>query len=182
LNTTGTGIGHQLEGILNNQEQNPIDFTQYFIGDLDAGGKTGEVNYKFNNLDQGDYSLQVKAWDVFNNFSTQTVYFSVVSGDDLEIRDIYNYPNPFSSNTTFTFQRNQINDADVRIKIYTVSGRLIREIEKYHTTDKFVRVDWDGRDQDGNIIANGTYLYKIIVKNLDGNYTKSVLGKLAVIR
>ena len=182
LNTTGTGIGHQLQGILNNKEENPIDFTRYFTGDLDAGGKSGEVNYKFNNLDQGNYSLKVKAWDVFNNFSTQTVYFSVVSGDDLEIRDVYNYPNPFSGNTTFTFQRNQVNDAEVRIKIYTVSGRLIREIENYRTTEKFVRIPWDGRDQDGNIIANGTYLYKIIVKNLDGNFTKSVLGKLAVIR
>ncbi len=182
LNTTGTGIGHQLEGILNNQEQNPIDFSKYFTGDLDAGGKSGEVNYKFSNLEQGDYSLQIKAWDVFNNFSTETVYFSVVSGDDLTIRDVYNYPNPFSDQTTFTFQRNQTSDAEIRIKIYTVSGRLIREIEKYHTTDKFVRVDWDGRDQDGNKIANGTYLYKIIVKNLAGDFTKSVLGKLAVIR
>ncbi len=182
LNTTGTGIGHQLQGILNGKEENPIDFTRYFTGDLDAGGKSGEVNYKFSNLDQGNYSLKVKAWDVFNNFSSQTVYFSVVSGDDLEIRDVYNYPNPFSGNTTFTFQRNQVNDAEVRIKIYTVSGRLIREIENYHTTEKFVRIPWDGRDQDGNIIANGTYLYKIIVKNLDGNFTKSVLGKLAVIR
>jgi hypothetical protein len=182
LNTTGTGIGHQLEGVLNDQEENPIDLTQYFTGDLDAGGKSGEVNYKFNGLEQGDYSLLVKAWDVFNNFNSQTVYFTVVSGDDLEIRDVYNYPNPFSNNTTFTFQRNRTDDAEVRIKIYTVSGRLIREIEKYHTTDKFVRVEWDGRDQDGNVIANGTYLYKIIVKNLDGNFTKSVLGKLAVIR
>ena len=182
LNTTGTGIGHQLEGILNDQAENPIDFTQYFTGDLDAGGKSGEVNYKFNDLAQGDYSLQVKAWDVFNNFSTQTVYFTVVSGDELEIRDVYNYPNPFSRNTTFTFQRNQTSDAEVRIKIYTVNGRLIREIEKFHTNDKFVRIPWDGRDQDGNIIANGTYLYKIIVKNLDGDFTKSVLGKLAVIR
>ncbi len=182
LNTTGTGIGHQLAGILNNKEDNPIDFSRYFTGDLDAGGKSGKVNYKFTDLDQGDYSLKVKAWDVFNNFSTQTVYFSVVSDDDLEIRDVYNYPNPFSGHTTFTFQRNQVSDAEVRVKIYTVAGRLIREIENFHTTDKFVRIPWDGRDQDGNIIANGTYLYKIIVKNLDGNFTKSVLGKLAVIR
>ncbi len=182
LNTTGTGVGHQLEGILNDNENNPIDFTKYFTGDLDAGGKSGEVNYKFDNLEQGNYSLKVNAWDVFNNFSTQTVYFTVVNGNDLEIRDVYNYPNPFSRNTTFTFQRNQISPADVRIKIYTIAGRLIRELEKNYVTDKFVKVDWDGRDQDGDFIANGTYLYKIIVDNIDGAYTKSVLGKLAVIR
>jgi Peptidase family C25/Propeptide_C25/FlgD Ig-like domain len=182
LNTTGTGIGHQLEGVLNNDENNPIDFSNYFTGDLNAGGRSGEVNYKFNNLEQGDYSLLVKAWDVFNNFNSETVYFTVVSGEDLEIRDVYNYPNPFAGNTTFTFQRNQITPAEVRIKIYTISGRLIREIEQSNIIDKFVRINWDGRDQDGNIIANGTYLYKVIVKNLDGNYMKSVLGKLAVIR
>lgn len=182
LNTTGTGVGHQLEGILNNNDNNPIDFTKYFTGDLNAGGRSGEVNYKFDNLDQGSYSLKVNAWDVFNNFSTETVYFTVVSGNDLEIRDVYNYPDPFSENTTFTFQRNQINPAEVRVKIYTVAGRLIREIEKNYITDKFVRVNWDGRDEDGNKIANGTYLYKIIIKNMDGTFSKSVLGKLAVIR
>jgi hypothetical protein len=182
LNTTGTGVGHQLEGVLNDNENNPIDFTKYFTGDLNAGGRTGEVNYKFDNLDQGNYSLKVNAWDVFNNFSTETVYFTVVDGSNLEIRDVYNYPNPFAGKTTFTFQRNQDNPAEVRIKIYTVAGRLIREIESNYITDKFVRINWDGRDEDGDQIANGTYLYKIIVKNLDGSFSKSVLGKLAVIR
>ncbi|HSD64030.1 MAG TPA: type IX secretion system sortase PorU, partial [Ignavibacteriaceae bacterium] len=182
LNTTGTGVGHQLEGILNDNEKNPIDFTKYFTGDLNAGGRSGEVSYKFDDLNQGSYSLKVNAWDVFNNFSSETVYFTVVDGSNLEIRDVYNYPNPFSDNTTFTFQRNQENPADVRIKIYTVAGRLIREIEANYITDKFVRVNWDGRDQDGDKIANGTYLYKIIVKNLDGTFSKSVLGKMAVIR
>ena len=182
LNTTGTGVGHQLEGVLNDNENDPIDFTNYFTGDLNAGGKSGEVNYKFDNLDQGNYSIKVKAWDVFNNFSSETVYFTVVNGNDLEIRDVYNYPNPFAGNTTFTFQRNQVDPADVKIKIYTVSGRLIRELEQDNIIDKFVRINWDGRDEDGNMIANGTYLYKVIVKNMDGNFTKSVLGKLAVIR
>ena len=70
----------------------------------------------------------------------------------------------------------------VKIKIYTVAGRLIRNIEKNNISDKFVTVAWDGRDQDGDVIANGTYLYKIMVKTVDGAFNKSVLGKLAVIR
>ena len=45
-----------------------------------------------------------------------------------------------------------------------------------------MKVDWNGRDQDGNQIANGTYLYKIIVKTVDGVYNKNVTGKLAIIR
>ena len=98
------------------------------------------------------------------------------------IRNVYNYPNPFSSNTTFTFQQNLNTFLDVKIKIYTVAGRLIRRIERNSISDKFVTVAWDGRDQDGDLIANGIYLYKIIVKTVDGVFSKSVLGKLAVIR
>ncbi len=182
INTTGTGVGHRLEGVLNDKENNPIDFSKYFTGDLDAGGKSGEVNYTLGNLDEGDYKLYVKAWDVFNNLSSETVYFTVTSGSDLAIRDVYNYPDPFSSSTTFTFQQNLNSVLDVEIKIYTVAGRLIKVINKENVREKFVAVDWDGRDTDGNFIANGTYLYKLKVKTVDGQYTKSVLGKLAVIR
>jgi hypothetical protein len=182
LNTTGTGIGHKLEGLMNDQINNPIDFTNYFIGDMDAGGKSGRIEYKFNRLEERDHKIEIKAWDVFNNFSKETAYFTVVSGDDLVIRDIYNYPNPFSNSTTFTFQQNLNRVIDVQIKIYTVAGRLIKEIEKNSISDKFVKIDWDGRDADGNQIANGAYLYKIIVKTLDGEYNRSVLGKLAVVK
>ncbi|MCH8170984.1 MAG: type IX secretion system sortase PorU [Bacteroidetes bacterium] len=182
LNTTGTGIGHKLEGILNDNVNSPIDFTNFFTSDLNSGGKTGQINYTFNNLSPGDYKIKIKAWDVFNNFSSQESFFSVVSQDELLIRNVYNYPNPFSSNTTFTFQQNLNTFLDVKIKIYTVAGRLIRRIERNSISDKFVTVAWDGRDQDGDLIANGIYLYKIIVKTVDGVFSKSVLGKLAVIR
>ncbi len=182
LNTTGTGIGHGFEGVLNDKENDPIDFSNYFTGDIDAGGKSGKVDYKFANLDAGDYKLKVKAWDVFNNLSTETTYFNVVSADELAIRDVYNYPNPFASNTTFTFQKNLNNAVDLQIKIYTIAGRLIRKIEELNVEGNFVKVNWDGRDEDGNQIANGTYLYKLIVKTVDGSFNKSVLGKLAVIK
>ena len=182
LNTTGTGIGHKLEGILNDNENSPIDFTNYFTSDLNSGGKSGQINYIFNNLEPGDYKIRIKAWDVFNNNSSQESFFSVVSQNELLIRNVYNYPNPFGSNTTFTFQQNLNTFLDVKIKIFTVSGRLIRNIEKNNISDKFVTVAWDGRDQDGDMIANGTYLYKIIVKTADGAFNKSVLGKLAIIR
>ncbi len=182
INTTGTGVGHKMEGILNGDEANPIDFTNYFTGDLDAGGKSGQIDYPFNYIAPGEYTLQIKAWDVFNNLSSQTINFSVVEGNELVVRDVYNYPNPFTSNTTFTFQQNLNKVFNLKIMVYTVAGRLIRKIEKYSVNERFVKVDWDGKDEDGNQIANGTYLYKIVINTVDGQYNKSVLGKLAVIR
>ncbi len=182
LNTTGTGVGHKLEGILNGDSSNPIDFTNYFIGDLDAGGRSGLVNYRFTELPEGDYKIKIKAWDIFNNFSQAEDYFSVVSQDGLVIRDVYNYPNPFSGKTSFTFQHNLNQPMDVKIKIYTIAGRLINEIEQKNILEKFVKIPWDGRDKDGNSIASGTYLYKLIVKSSDGSVNENFLGKLAVIR
>ncbi|MEK6552119.1 MAG: type IX secretion system sortase PorU, partial [Bacteroidota bacterium] len=183
LNTTGTGIGHKLEAIINNDETNPIDLTNSFIGDLNSGGKSGLIKYKFTGMASGDYKIKVKAWDVFNNFSSQEANFSVVSSDrGIVLRDVVNYPNPFSSNTTFTFRHNVSSAINVKIKIYTIAGRLIKQIEQSNILDKFVRIDWDGRDADENQIANGTYLYKLIVESVDGKYKDNVLGKLAVIR
>jgi len=182
INITGTGIGHRLEGILNDNENSPIDFTNYFIADLNSGGKSGVIKYKFDGIEVGDYSIQIKAWDVFNNFSMDRRSFTVVNSDDITIRDVYNYPNPFALNTTFTFQHNLTEPVDVKINIYTVAGRKIRVLEQNNIGDKFVRIDWDGRDENRNAIANGIYLYKVVVSSSDGSYKREVLGKLAVIR
>lgn len=182
INTTGSGVGHNLEAILNDDENNPIDLTSNFVGDLDAGGKSGIVSYRFSNFDEGDHKIKIKAWDVFNNLSTEETFFSVVNSDQLAIREVVNYPNPFASNTTFTFQQNLTKALNVKVKIYTIAGRLIKEIEQFNILDKFVRIPWDGRDHDGDQLANGTYLYKLIVESTDKEFRETVLGKLAVIR
>ena len=182
LNTTGTGIGHKLEAVLNEDEQNSIDLTNYFVGDLNSGGKSGEVNYNFSALSSGDYKIKVNAWDVYNNFASQENYFTVVDSDNLVIREVYNYPNPFSNNTYFTFQHNLDSPLNIKIKIYTIAGRVIKEIESLNVEDKFVKIEWNGRDEDNNKIGNGTYLYKIIAESADGKYKENILGKMAVIR
>ncbi|OGV06284.1 MAG: hypothetical protein A2499_15750 [Stygiobacter sp. RIFOXYC12_FULL_38_8] len=183
LNTTGTGIGHKLEAVLNDDAANTYDLTNNFVGDLNSGGKSGLAKYTFNSMAQGDYKIKVKAWDVFNNFSFQEAAFTVVSADKgIVIRDVVNYPNPMTSNTTFTFQHNYSSAFNTKIKIYTVAGRLIKTIEESDLLEKFVKIDWDGRDEDGNQIANGTYLYKLIVESADGSFKDNILGKLAVIK
>ncbi|MBA4250181.1 MAG: hypothetical protein C0425_01395 [Chlorobiaceae bacterium] len=183
INTTGLGIGHKLEGYLNDDEINPIDFTNYFTGDLDAGGRSGKINYRFNNLKSGEQKISVRAWDVFNNPTNSFAYFKVVDQNRLSVEYVMNYPNPFSENTTFTFQHNLSDAINVRVKIYTVAGRLIQDLERRNiTTERFVKINWDGRDRDANKIANGTYLYKLIVESTDGTFKESVLGKLTVVK
>jgi hypothetical protein len=181
LNTTGSGIGHRLQGILNQDESNILDFTTYFVGNKDAGGKSGLIKYQFSNLSEGDYRLDVKAWDVFNNASERAAYFKVVSGNALVIDNIYNYPNPFSDKTTFLFYHNYDGPVNVKIKIFTVAGRLIQQIEQNGVTARNVKINWDGRDKDNNTCANGVYLYKLLVSSTAGKTSKSYIGKISII-
>jgi hypothetical protein len=182
LNITGLGIGHKLEAILDNNASNSIDLSNYFTGDLNSGGKSGKIEYNFLDLEPGEHNITVKAWDVFNNATIENARFSVVNNEGLVIQDVYNFPNPFSSNTVFTFQHNYNNYIDVKIKIYTIAGRLVRVIEKTNLLDKFVKIDWDGRDQDGDLVSNGTYLYKLILNSVTDEKSQSIFGKLAVVR
>lgn len=182
LNTTGTGIGHKLEAVLNDDLNNPIDLTNYYIGDLNSGGKSGQVKYDFSNLEPGSYKIQVKAFDIFNNASVSERNFIVTEDGVISIKNLLNYPNPFSNSTMFTFQHNIAQPIDIKIKIYSVAGRLIQQIEKSGINDKFVKVDWNGRDRDGNEIGNGAYIYKLIIKSVDGSVSQSSTGKIAVVK
>jgi len=98
------------------------------------------------------------------------------------VRDVYNYPNPFASNTTFTFQHNLSRPVDVKINVYTIAGRMIRQLEEKNIDQKFVKVNWEGRDEDGDQLGNGTYLYKLIVSTSDGEFTETVISKLVIIK
>jgi flagellar hook assembly protein FlgD len=71
---------------------------------------------------------------------------------------------------------------NLKIKLYTLAERLIRGIKSNGITSKFVKVDWNGKDQDGGLTSNGTYLYKVLIHSIDGQYTQSALGKLAKVR
>ena len=93
-----------------------------------------------------------------------------------------NFPNPFTKGTAFTFRHNQAVPVNATVKVYTIAGRLIQTLDKFSATDTFVSIPWDGRDRDGDALANGVYLYKVLVRTVDGRYSSEVLGKLAIAK
>jgi hypothetical protein len=132
-------------------------------------------------LQEGLHSLIVTARDSSNNYFDTTSYvinFQVYGSDDL--REVYNYPNPFSDVTYFTFEiRGTTAPEELKIKIFTVAGRLIKEFDIPQSDLRigFNKIQWDGRDQDGDEIANGLYFYKVISKQ--NNEIRTVTQKLA---
>jgi hypothetical protein len=180
INTSGSGIGHRIEAWLNDASQS-IDLTDYYNSSLD-NFREGTIQYPLRNLPYGKNKVRVRAWDSYNNSSTQEVNFEVASSGRLAITDVLNYPNPFAATTEFTFRHNYSGPLDVTVKIYTVAGRLIQTLQGSFLGDLFIRLPWDGRDRDGDTIANGIYLYKVIAKTADGAMSAEALGKLTLIR
>ena len=135
-------------------------------------------------LKDGEHTLSIFAKDASNNYFDTTSYrISFFVSNESDLRDVYNYPNPFKNDTYFTFELtgSELPD-DFSIKIYTVAGRLIREMRIPASQIKigFNKIYWNGRDQDGDEVANGLYFYKIVSK-INGT-TKSVTQKLARVR
>ncbi len=131
-------------------------------------------------LGEGKHYLDVLAKDASNNFFDTTFnrsVFYVYEDDDID--RMFNYPNPFKKDTYFTYElRGQNFPEEIKIKVYTIAGRLIRDFSIPQSTYKigFNYYHWDGKDQDGDTIANGLYFYKVIVKYKDR--TKTFLEKL----
>jgi hypothetical protein len=180
INTSTAGVGHQLSATINNPERT-FDLSNYYQSDFDTY-QSGEVRYLLSDLSEGRYMLRIKAWDIQNNSSEAEIYFEVSLADDLTMLNVVNYPNPFTNSTTFTFQRNGIDPINVEVRIFSIAGRLIGKINVQNVTDRSVRIPWDGRDNDGDGLANGIYLYKLIVRSQNGQSTSETIGKLAIIR
>ncbi|MBM2841248.1 MAG: hypothetical protein HW412_1776 [Bacteroidetes bacterium] len=180
INTSVSGIGHRIEAWVNSNSQSK-DITDYYSSQLDDY-QAGTVQYSLKGLPQGRNSVRLRAWDTHNNASSKETFFEVTTTDQLRISDVFNYPNPFSSGTSFTFRQNLLTSLNVTVKIYTVAGRLIQTLNAISANEAFVRIPWDGRDRDGDILANGVYLYKVIVRTTDGRFGSEVLGKLSVLK
>ena len=181
INTSASGIGHGIEAWLNNAPQS-IDLTEHYTNKLNSY-REGTIQYQLSNLPSGVNTVRVRAWNSYDVSGTAETTFQVASSDQLSVTDIFNYPNPFgASGTEFTFRQNQSTPLSVTVKIFTVAGRLIRTVDCYAPGDSFVKIPWDGRDKAGDVIANGVYLYKLIVRTADGKYSIESIGKLSKVQ
>lgn len=180
INTVGTGIGHDITAVLDNDYSNVLVLNKYYKANIDDY-TSGVIEYPFKNLSAGKHTLKLKAWDVANN-STEVEIEFVVSGK-FEITSISNYPNPVVNYTYFVFDHNQ-SDATLNtlIEIFDQGGRRIdyftTEVGSNGTTTNPVR--WD-LTESKIALRSGIYIYRITAQNNDGVIT-SKSGKMIIAR
>ncbi|WP_452223583.1 type IX secretion system sortase PorU [Lacinutrix chionoecetis] len=185
---TASGIGHDIVAIIDGDEVNPFVLNDYYVTELDDYTR-GSLSFPFRDLEPGLHTLTLKAWDVYNNSSTAELQFRVFDEkENLVIENVLNYPNPFVNYTEFWFTHNSSETLDVSVQIFTISGKLVRTLNG-KTTGVGVKstgstsrdIVWDGRDDFGDKIGKGTYVYKLKVHSSATNKTTEKIEKLVIL-
>ena len=180
---TASGIGHDIVAILDGDENNPYILNDYYETETD-NYKKGKVTYPFRDLAPGLHTILFKAWDVYNNLITAEIQFIVIGDGDLELEHVLNYPNPFVSYTEFWFNHNRpFEPLEVQVQILTITGKLVKTINQTVVSEGFNSRDvkWDGKDDFGDKIGKGVYVYKLTVKSsVTGKKTEKI-EKLVIL-
>ncbi|NOU17386.1 MAG: type IX secretion system sortase PorU [Bacteroidales bacterium] len=171
INTTGTGIGHDLIATIYSNDEKNIILNDYYKADNDSYQR-GKAEFQLTNLNAGSNKIKIKAWDSYNNSSESEISFLVTNDDKLMISHLLNYPNPFTDNTAFYFEHNQpFTDLNILIQIYSPSGKLVKTIHHQESTASGFRIgpiQWDGKDDFGSRIGRGVYFYRLRVITSNG--------------
>ncbi len=183
INTVGSGIGRDITLVKNDELNSPIILNEYYQAALDDYSR-GEINYPFQDLEAGDYTLNLKVWDVFNNANDGSINFVVADEANLSIKNLLNYPNPFTTRTTFHFDHNRPNEPlEALLQVFTVSGKLVKTIRQSIQTNGFHadQLVWDGLDDFGDRIGRGVYIYRLKVQTSTGERAIET-EKLVILR
>jgi hypothetical protein len=182
INITGE-LGHGITLVIDQDYQHEFDLTKNFQYDLGSFQKGG-LSYQLSNLSEGGHVLSIKAWDNANNSSLVSVRVEVRAQREFELTQVMNYPNPFSKETNFYYHLSSSAER-VEIEIFTLAGRLIKHLPNASKEAGInFSTTWDGKDQDGDQVANGVYIYKVTAEGrIDGEAKKKeVFGKAVVLR
>jgi hypothetical protein len=134
------------------------------------------IEFRPELVEDGTYQLSVSGLDKTGNAAggvaggvARPEYKITFEVDNKpSITNILNYPNPFSTATAFVFTvtGSQI-PSQLKIQIMTVTGKVVREVTRnelgpLHIGRNITEYKWDGRDQYGQLLGNGVYLYRVV--------------------
>lgn len=183
INTTGSGIGHDITAVLNQETDKAYVLNDFYRAGLDTY-QEGTIRYPFFNLPDGKHHIKLKVWDIYNNPAEGEIEFIVASSGTIALEEILNYPNPFRDYTQFVIEHNQAgSDLELEIQIYSLDGRLRKVISENIRPGGYRSepVTWDGRGDDGQLLESGTYIYKVILKNPESGIAQEG-NKLVIVR
>ena len=182
INTAGTGLGHDIVAIIDNNSSEPIILNNYYENDMNTY-KSGKIVYPFYKLNRGEHMLSIKAWDNYNNSSTASIMFFIRDEEGLVLNKLINYPNPFTNSTNISIEHNRPDDfIEVTINIYNLKGNLVKTIQTSQHSGgyRLHPVIWDARDNNGGKVAGGMYVYTVIFRTARGESARAS-GRMIIL-
>jgi hypothetical protein len=181
INTSGSAIGHDIMGYLDQDRNGYFILNGFFENDFDSYTR-GMVSYDLTSVSNGSHSVTVKAWDNYNNSSEETLVFLVEGDDKFILTNLINYPNPFFHETTIRAEHNRPDDEfEILINIFSFDGRVIRTIKTRAPASGYVLppLSWDGNLEGGKRAGRGIYPYTVTVTTGSGE-TARASGKMII--
>lgn len=171
INISGSSIGHNLQGTLNNDPQHIYLLNDRYVAIADDHTR-GEVVLQLNGLEPGMHRFSVIAWDIANNFSEAEIDFRVTDDASRMIHNLRNMPNPFRDGTRFVFDH-RLGDGPVNvgIEIFTTTGRLVHQISLENALSRNGVIEpifWNGNGLSGGRLLPGVYFYRVMLTSKAG--------------
>lgn len=179
INTSGSGIGHDLTLIVD-------DETTYTLNDYytpEAGDYTrGRVAFSIPELSDGSHTLTFRAWDTMNNSSTQTLTFEVADGQRPSIASLRASISPARTSTTFIVEHNRPMTAmSVRITVRDTNGNIVWYRSESGAVDEgCYRIEWDLTDTRGRRVSPGIYIFSAEIAT-SSSKTRTKSEKIAIL-
>jgi hypothetical protein len=180
---TASGIGHDIVAILDGEVSSPYLLNDYYQTNLDDY-TSGSLRFPLRNIAIGLHTITFKAWDVYNNPISAEIQFVVMGEETITLTHVLNYPNPFVNYTQFWFSHNRpYEPLTVQIQVMTITGKVVWTKNQIISTEGFLskEITWDGRDDFGDKIGKGVYIYKLTVKSNLTNNKAEKIEKLVIL-
>lgn len=175
INIANYGVGNNLVAVLDNDQV--FELGEYYLSDVDDFSK-GTIEFPIEGLEPGLHTLEVRAWDVYNNGGSASVTFVVTGENQLAIEDLRNYPNPFFDETTFLFTHNRSGeDLQVFASIVDMMGQPVATLEYVINDSQYLVTlpPWNGTNTAGTKLSKGLYLLRVTVRSLlDGSKNEHI--------
>ena len=176
INTVGTGIGHDLLLMIDDDPKQTYVLNNYFTANNNSY-RSGQVSYKMMEQSEGAHRLTFRAWDLCNNSSTASLNFYVVKGLDPNIYSVSTYPNPVSTTGVMNveIQYDQPDEVvQTTIYLYDISGQILHT----HTQNGVAGITWNM----SQIAAKpGIYVYQVKIKTATSDFVTKA-GKIIVTK
>lgn len=169
LSTSGNGIGHDLMLMVDDQPSKIYNLNTFFSAEV-GSYKAGMVRFQIPELSAGKHHLTLRAWDVQNNSTTDTLHFVVEPGLNPQVSGVQFVQRGEEGQFIFTHDRPQA-DVTVKLSVYDLLGRLVwqSDWDMQAETNTSDLLKWKLTDTNDRRVANGVYICRMLVTDTNGS-------------